>query len=58
MSSTVYLPEGHWTSLWDQAQYEGGKVITIQTPINRIPAFYNAEAISANVQQIFSEITT
>jgi len=36
----VYLPEGDvWILVNDQKEYEGGKKITVQAPIDQIPVF-------------------
>lgn len=35
----VYLPQGSWRWLWSDTVYEGGQVIRINIPLNRIPVF-------------------
>ena len=39
-SRSVYLPEGAtWTDLWSGTTYDGGKWLTVDTPIEAIPVF-------------------
>lgn len=35
----VYLPAGHWYSLWDKTEYEGENTIEVDVPLNHIPVF-------------------
>ena len=35
----VYLPEGQWRWLWSADMFEGGREVTVDTPLDRIPAF-------------------
>lgn len=37
---SVYLPQGaQWRDLWSDAEYAGGQVVEVATPIDRIPLF-------------------
>jgi alpha-D-xyloside xylohydrolase len=37
---TVYLPAGaHWTDAWTGAGYEGGRSVTVDAPLDRLPLF-------------------
>lgn len=38
-SREVYLPEGMWTDFWTDAVYEGGRKITCDVPLDRMPIF-------------------
>ncbi|WP_328766336.1 glycoside hydrolase family 31 protein [Streptomyces sp. NBC_00286] len=39
-SREVYLPAGHtWTDAWTGGTYEGGRTLTVEAPIERIPVF-------------------
>jgi alpha-D-xyloside xylohydrolase len=39
-SREVYLPAGRtWTDAWTGAAYEGGRTLTVEAPIERIPVF-------------------
>lgn len=40
---TVYLPEGQWTDVWTGDRHDGGCRITVDAPIDRIPAFATQE---------------
>lgn len=40
----VLLPEGIWFDFWTQEQHTGGKVVTKETPLERIPVFVKAGA--------------
>lgn len=35
----VYLPRGSWRWLWSDTVYDGGQIIQINVPLNRIPVF-------------------
>lgn len=35
----VYLPEGEWVDFWDSIEYQGGRWIDVDVPLNRIPVF-------------------
>jgi alpha-glucosidase len=35
----VTLPNGRWYSFWDDAVFEGGREIEVETPMERIPVF-------------------
>ncbi len=35
----VYLPRGKWVDFWNDVEYEGGKYIEVETPIEKIPVF-------------------
>ena len=36
---SVYLPHGDWIDFWDSIEYQGGRWIEAQVPLNRIPVF-------------------
>ena len=41
----VYLPKGdRWIDWWSGARYEGGKTITVDAPLDRLPLFARAGA--------------
>jgi len=40
----LYLPLGHWFSLWDRTEYLGGRAVEVETPLNRIPVLVRAGA--------------
>ncbi|MDT0594451.1 TIM-barrel domain-containing protein [Glaciecola petra] len=40
----VLLPHGKWFDFWTQKEYIGGKTVTIETPLERIPVFVKAGA--------------
>ncbi len=35
----VYLPVGRWVNLWDGELLDGGRTLTVKTPIDHIPVF-------------------
>ncbi|PZU31787.1 MAG: hypothetical protein DI577_04540 [Microbacterium sp.] len=41
----VYLPEGEWIDVWDGTRHQGGAVVEIETPIDRIPVFTRDAAL-------------
>lgn len=41
-SAQIYLPDGKWRWLWSDTVYEGGQLITVDVPLNRIPVFVRA----------------
>jgi len=41
----IYLPHGTWYDFWDDTTYEGGKTITYDAPISKVPIFIKAGAI-------------
>ena len=41
----VRLPSGDWFNYWTNTRYEGGRPVTVDAPINRIPIFVKAGAI-------------
>ncbi|MCQ2445752.1 MAG: glycoside hydrolase family 31 protein [Clostridia bacterium] len=44
-SREVYLPAGaSWKNAWTDERFEGGQVITVETPIDQIPLFYKNDA--------------
>ncbi len=44
-SRTVQLPQGVWFDFWSNQRYSGGKEITVEAPLNRIPVFVKEGAI-------------
>ena len=36
----VYLPEGIWTHIWSQTNYQGGTDYVINAPIGQPPVFF------------------
>lgn len=41
-----YLPEGTgWYDFWDNKFYEGGQLVTVETPIDRTPIFVKAGSV-------------
>lgn len=56
---TLYLPGGEtWVNAWDPSQeYQGGKQVTIQTPLNRIPIFYRkgANVPLSNLPELYQQ---
>jgi alpha-glucosidase/alpha-D-xyloside xylohydrolase len=43
----VYLPEGEWHDYWRDVQYSGGKMTTVDAPLDSIPVFVPAGGIIA-----------
>jgi len=41
----VRLPHGEWFNYWTNTRYEGGRPITVDAPVDRIPIFVKAGAI-------------
>ncbi|MEW5945703.1 MAG: TIM-barrel domain-containing protein, partial [bacterium] len=41
----IYLPEGGWVDFWDGVEYEGGRTIEYERPLNRIPVFVKRSSI-------------
>ncbi len=41
----VYLPEGKWYDFYNDELNEGGRVITVESPLNRLPLFVKANGI-------------
>ena len=39
----VYLPAGEWHDIWSGKCYDGGKTITVPTPMDQIPVFTRGE---------------
>ena len=44
-SKRVYLPAGTWIDYWSGAQYNGGRMVTVAAPIERIPIFVRGGAL-------------
>ncbi len=42
---SVRLPEGTWYDYWTNVQYAGGRSITVEAPLHRIPLFVREGAI-------------
>ncbi|MBX3066040.1 MAG: glycoside hydrolase family 31 [Anaerolineae bacterium] len=40
----LFLPEGKWRDLWTGQEIDGGKVITVAAPLDRIPVFVRGES--------------
>jgi alpha-D-xyloside xylohydrolase len=43
----VRLPPGGWLDLWSGSRFEGGRVVHVPAPIDRIPVFIRAESSRA-----------
>lgn len=43
-SMKVYLPNGHWFDFWDKTEFDGGKWIEVDTPIDSIPVFIKSDS--------------
>ena len=42
---SLYLPDGaRWTDPWTGAQHQGGAMVTVQAPLDRIPVFLRDDA--------------
>ena len=41
----VYLPKGMWYDYWTNKKYEGGKMISVDGPLETVPMFVRAGAI-------------
>ena len=42
----VYLPAGRWEDFWDRTRtFDGPQTITVEAPLDIIPAFVRAGAI-------------
>ena len=36
----VYLPKGaKWTNVWTKEEYEGGRTVEVETPLDKMPLF-------------------
>ena len=45
-SAVKYLPKGAtWYDFWTGATYKGGREVTVETPLNRVPMFVRAGSI-------------
>jgi Glycosyl hydrolases family 31 len=42
---TLYLPPGDWVDWWSGDAWEGGRTITVEAPLERVPIFVRAGAI-------------
>jgi len=42
---TVYLPEGDWHDFHTHARYEGGQIITVDAPMDRLPLFVKSGTV-------------
>ena len=40
----VRLPPGRWVDFWSGAEFEGGRIVIVPAPLERIPVFINAES--------------
>ena len=41
----VYLPKGVWYDYWTNKKYEGGKMISVDAPLETVPMFVRAGAV-------------
>ncbi len=41
-AKTVYLPKGGWECFWTGRAYTGGRFVTVDAPLDRIPVFLRA----------------
>jgi alpha-glucosidase (family GH31 glycosyl hydrolase) len=41
---TLYLPAGEWIDVWNGAHLEGGRMLTVDAPLGRIPVFARSDA--------------
>jgi alpha-glucosidase len=41
----VYLPRGSWYDYWTSKRYEGGKLVSVDAPLETVPMFVRAGAI-------------
>jgi len=41
----VYLPKGDWYDYWTNKKHEGGKMISVEAPLETVPMFVRAGAI-------------
>jgi alpha-glucosidase len=41
----VYLPKGLWYDYWTNKKYEGGKMVSVESPLETVPMFVRAGAI-------------
>jgi alpha-glucosidase len=42
---SVYLPEGQWYDYWTNELFEGGRIINVPAPLERLPLFVRAGAV-------------
>ncbi len=42
---TVYLPEGDWHDFHTHERYEGGRIITVEAPLDRLPLFVKSGTV-------------
>ncbi|HEY2582846.1 MAG TPA: glycoside hydrolase family 31 protein [Mucilaginibacter sp.] len=45
VSRKVYLPKGKWYNYWNYKMIDGGKEVTVPTPIETIPVFVKAGSV-------------
>ena len=45
-SSSVYLPAGTWIDVWTSSPVNGGRTITVDTPIDQVPVWCRQESWS------------
>jgi alpha-glucosidase len=44
-SRTVYLPAGEWYDFWTDERLEGGRNLTVDAPLSKLPLFVRAGAV-------------
>lgn len=49
---SVELPPGGWVDFWTGLRYNGGKTVTVDAPVNRIPLFARAGAVIPTQQVV------
>ena len=56
---SLYLPEGeHWVDVWNPDKiYDGGRYITVKTPLHKIPIFVRKDSglIFADLNKLYEE---
>jgi alpha-glucosidase len=45
MGRPVYLPAGQWLDFWSGRPYEGGQIIEVEAPLEKLPLFVKAGSI-------------
>lgn len=51
---TVWLPEGEWYDYWTHEKYQGGRDVTVDAPLGRIPLFVPAGGIIVRTPVVMS----
>jgi alpha-glucosidase (family GH31 glycosyl hydrolase) len=53
--ATCYVPAGRWVDLWDGSRVDGGEVVQVDAPVDRIPVFLRREAAALRLELLEDE---